>query len=233
MRYVLTALLLVASLGVGAEEEKRKKNEEPIKILKLDRKTPVLFEKDVEPILVNKCAFCHSGNIKEGKLDISSYESLMRGGKKGSAVMPGKGTESHLVKLSSKAIRPFMPPRSEEALSPEELAVITLWIDQGAKAPTGARIVTKVVLRSPAAIVTPVLGVGVSPDKTAVVASRGSQIHVYDAVSGTHVRTLLDKSLKGADGKPISAAHLSLVESIAYSPDGKYVASGSYQEVKL
>ena len=234
MRIILTALLFVTALGLSpAEEEKRKKNEEPIKVVKLDRKTPVLYEKDIEPILVNKCAFCHSGNIKEGKLDLSSYESLMRGGKKGSAVTPGKSAESSLVKLSAKIVRPFMPPRSEEALSPEELATISLWIDQGAKAPTGARIVAKVVLRRPAAIVTPVLGVGVSPDKTTVVASRGSQIHVYDAVSGTHVRTLLDKSLKGADAKPVEAAHLSLVEAIAYSPDGKIVASGSYQEVKL
>ena len=201
--------------------------------MKLDRKTPVLYEKDIEPILVNKCAFCHSGNIKEGKLDLSSYESLMRGGKNGSSVTPGKSSESKLVKLSAKVVRPYMPPRSEESLSSEELALIALWIDQGAKAPTGARVVAKVILKSPAAIVTPVLGVGVSPDKAAVVASRGTQIHVYDAVSGTHVRTLLDKSLGGADGKPISAAHLSLVESIAYSPDGKTIASGSYQEVKL
>ena len=32
-----------------------------------------------------------------------------------------------------------MPPKSEEPLTPEELALIKLWIDQGAKAPTGAR----------------------------------------------------------------------------------------------
>src|SRR5205085_9863251 len=174
------------------EKDRRKKNEEEIKVVKLDRKTPVLFEKDVEPILVNKCAFCHSGNIKEAKFDLSSYDNLMRGGKRGPAVIPGKSAESLLVKLSQKAIRPFMPPRSETALTPNELALIKLWIDQGAKAPTGLRAMPKVVLKAPPAIVTPVLGVAVSPDKAPVAASRGNQIHVYDAGSGKYIRTLLD-----------------------------------------
>ncbi len=238
MRYVLSALLLgVMLVGFGAgqekKEEKRKKNEAEIKVIKLDRKTPVLYEKEIEPILVNKCAFCHSGNVKEGKLDLSSYDTLMRGGKRGPAVIPFKSGESLLAKLSQKAIRPFMPPRSEEALSPTELALIKLWIDQGAKAPTGLRVLPRVVLRTPPASVVPVLGVAVSPDKSSVAASRGNQIHVYDAGSGKHVRTLVDARLVSADKKPIKAAHLSLVESLAYSPDGKYLASGSYQEVKL
>src|SRR5262249_14808592 len=117
--------------------------------------------------------------------------------------------------------------------SPQELALIKLWIDQGAKAPTGLRVLPKVVLKAPPAIVTPVLGVAVSPDKSTVVASRGNQVHAYDAGSGKYVRSLVDPSVAGADKKPIKAAHLSLVESLAFSPDGKYVASGSYQEVKL
>src|SRR5262249_871466 len=123
--------------------------------------------------------------------------------------------------------------RSEEALTPTELATIKMWIDQGAKAPTGTRIVRKVLLKAPPKSVTPVLGVAITPDKSAVVASRGNQIHVYDAGSGNHVRSLVDAKLTTADKKPLKAAHLSLVESLAISPDGKYIASGSYQEVKL
>jgi WD40 repeat protein len=82
-------------------------------------------------------------------------------------------------------------------------------------------------------VVTPVLGVAVSPDKSAVAASRGNQIHIYDAGSGAYVRSLIDAKVAGADKKPVKAAHLSLVESLAWSPDGKYIASGSYQEVTL
>jgi WD40 repeat protein len=39
--------------------------------------------------------------------------------------------------------------------------------------------------------------------------------------------------LTTADKKPVKAAHLSIVESMAYSPDGKYLASGGFREVAL
>lgn len=237
MRFVLSAVLfalVVAGVGPAKEEKDvRKKGEDEIKVVKLDRKTPVAYEKEIEPIFVNKCISCHSGNIKEGKFDLSSYDNLMRGGKRGPAVIPGKSAESLLAKVSQKAVRPYMPPRSEEPLTDQELALIKLWIDQGAKAPTGLRAAPKVVLKAPPSAVTPVFGVAVSPDKSQVASARGNQIHVYDASNGAHVRTLLDGKLENADKKPVKAAHLSLVESLAFSGDGKFLASGSYQEVKL
>jgi WD40 repeat protein len=239
MRFLLSACLIALVLaGVGPaqddkDKEVRRKGEDEIKAVKLDRKTPVLYEKEIDPIFVNKCISCHSGNVKEAKFDLSSYDAMMRGGKRGPAVIPGKSAESLLAKLCQKAVRPYMPPRSEEALSPNELALIKLWIDQGAKAPTGLRAPPKVVLKSPNSTVNPVFGVAVSPDKSQAAGTRGNQIHVYDASSGNHVRALVDGKLVGHDNKPVKAAHLSLVEALAFSPDGKYLASGSYQEVKL
>lgn len=229
IRFSLCLLFLV---GVAAAQEKPS-TIQPIKVVTLDRKEPVTYEKDVEPILVKKCFFCHSGNVKEGKFDISTYENLMKGGKRGQHVLPGKGDESFFYKVSAKTARPFMPPKSEEPLTPEELALIKLWIDQGAKAPTGAREKPKIVVSLPPANVTPVRAVAVSPDKSAVAAGRGNQIHVYDAGSGNHIRTLVDPNLTTPDKKPVQAAHVSLVESLAFSPDGKYLASGSFQEVFL
>jgi WD40 repeat protein len=108
-----------------------------------------------------------------------------------------------------------------------------LWIDQGAKPPSGKAERAKVIVSLPPPNVTPVRALAVSPDKSAVVAGRGNQIHVYDAGSGTHVRTLADPNVVTPDKKPVKAAHLSLVESLAYSPDGKFLASGSYGEVTI
>ncbi len=126
-----------------------------------------------------------------------------------------------------------MPPKGEEPLTPEELALLKLWIDQGAKAPAMRRERPKVIVSGPPANVHPVLGVAIRPDKKEVAASRGNQIHIYEAASGKHLRTLIDPQLTTPDKKPIKAAHLSIVESLAYSPDGKTLASGAFQEVVL
>src|SRR5262249_38527915 len=156
-----------------------------------------------------------------GKLDLGSYDEMIKGGKRGKPVVPGKSEDSLLVKLASKTLKPFMPPKSEEPLAPEELALIKLWIDQGAKAPSTKREKPKVILTGLPAGVFPVRALAVSPDKGAVAAGRGNQIDVYDAGSGTHIRTMLDPGLKTPDNKPVRGAHLAVVESLAYSPDGR------------
>jgi WD40 repeat protein len=81
--------------------------------------------------------------------------------------------------------------------------------------------------------VKPIRGVAISPDKTIVATGRGNQIHLYDALKGEHKKTLLDPALKLPDGKAVEAAHISLVESMVFSPDGKTLATGSFQEVTL
>jgi WD40 repeat protein len=234
MRY-LYIIWLAAVLSAPAFAADPVKDDSPsIKIVPPQAKGPVSYEKDVEPILLDKCAFCHSGSIKEGKLDMGTYEALMKGGKRGSPIKPGNADASFLYKVSAKTLQPFMPPKKEEPLKPEELALIKLWIDQGAKAPGTVREKPKALVQAPPVAVQPIRGLAVSPDKApTIAASRGNQIHLYHAADGTHLLTLVDPALVGADKKPIAASHLSLVESLAYSPDGKILASGAYQEVVL
>jgi len=221
-----TLLLALLPLTVCAAEK-------PIDVVKLERKEPVAFEKDIEPILQAKCTVCHSGNQLKGKFDASSYVSVMKGSGKGVVIVPGKSAESALAHYSGKTKKPFMPPKDEEPLTPPELALIKLWIDQGAKPPSAVTERPKIAVNAPPANVVPVRAVAVSSDKKFVASGRGNQIHVYDAAKGDLVRTLVDPKLVGADGKPVSAAHLSLVESLAYSPDGKLLVSGSFQEVVI
>src|SRR5580704_10069097 len=108
MRSCLILCLIALLPELAPAEDKRKKGEDPIKAVELKRKDPVSYEKDIEPIFYNKCISCHSGNIKESKLDLSSYETLIKGGKRGQSVMPGKSATSLLVKLASKDQRPYM-----------------------------------------------------------------------------------------------------------------------------
>jgi WD40 repeat protein len=236
MRTLLPLCLIALLPGLGLSADEPKKKVEPIKVVTVDRKEPLIYEKDIEPILYKKCQFCHAGPVKEGRFDLGSYEALMRGGRNGKPVVPGKSAESLLVKSAGRTEKPYMPPlkSDQEPLTPEELALLKLWIDQGAKPPTsGVRERPKVVLTLLPATVQPVRAIAISADKSTVAAGRGNQLHIFEAGSGNYVRSLVDPNLMTADKKPVQAAHMSIVTALAFSPDGKILASGSYQEVVI
>ena len=53
-------LLALVPLTVPAQEKKDRKVE-PIKVVAIDHKDAVVYEKEIEPIFVNKCLFCVAG----------------------------------------------------------------------------------------------------------------------------------------------------------------------------
>jgi WD40 repeat protein len=160
---------------------------------------------------------------------------MMKGGKKGAALVAGKADESLLFKMSSHQVKPIMPPKTEDnPLTSKEASLLKLWIDQGAKPPAvDVKVKRTIVLSLPPALVKPVRAIAISPDKNIIAASRANQIHLFDAKIGEFKSTLIDPDLKLSDGKPAKAAHISLVEAMTYSPDGKTLASGSFQELTL
>ena len=85
MRLLISQTVVLLLTDAAVAEDKKDVPVEPIQVVNLDRKDAVTFEKDVEPILSNKCSVCHSGNLKESKLDLGSYEGLIKGGKRGPA----------------------------------------------------------------------------------------------------------------------------------------------------
>jgi hypothetical protein len=101
-------------------------------------KVPVAsFAKDVHPILQQGCQHCHrqggEGFVKSG-FSIESYESIMRGTRFGPVIEPGSSVSSTLVRLLEQKTDPTIGmPRGEHALSPDKIALIRNWIDQGAK----------------------------------------------------------------------------------------------------
>ncbi len=206
---------------------------DPIRVIKLERKDRVIYEKEIEPIFDKKCTTCHSGREPESDFDLASYERLVKGGKRGPAVVPGNKEKSLVYKAAGRIAKPYMPPKREVPLSPEELAVIGLWIDQGAKAPTSVKVKPKIVVGLPPAGVRPVRAIAISPNKSFLAASRGNQIHLYETVKGNFLRSLFAPGLKLADGKAVKAAHVSLVASLAVSGDGKFIVSGSFQEIAI
>jgi hypothetical protein len=95
---------------------------------------PVDFVRDVKPILNKHCASCHAGKHQRGGLRLDSARAIFKGGDTGPSIVPGKSGESLLVKAITrgKGVKP-MPPK--EILPADDVAVLTRWIDQGAKVP--------------------------------------------------------------------------------------------------
>jgi len=232
--FTLGVLLVASASSDSRTQEKKDAKDLPVlPTVDLKRKDPVDYAKDVVPIFENKCHVCHSGSIQKGKFDMSTHAGVMKGGKRGVTVVPGKSAESTMFQFCSRQKKPVMPPEGEDQLTSTELTLIKMWIDEGAKPPSMAAVKKKVVVNLPPALVKPVRAVAVSPDGKTVAASRGNQIHLYDGKKGDFVKTFADPLLKTPDGKDAKAAHISLVESLAFSPDGKTLASGSFQELTL
>ncbi len=100
-----------------------------------DRKPPVA-ERDVTAILAAKCWVCHGRREKMGGLDLRTHESILRGGKSGAGVVPGRPDDSLLVKRIAKQEMP--PPKLQEqysvrGLTDDELAKVRQWIADGAR----------------------------------------------------------------------------------------------------
>jgi WD40 repeat protein len=101
-------------------------------------KRPISFINDVAPILKENCFACHDAKKRKGKLDMSSYDSLHKGGSKGETFVPGRPDESLILDLVTAADNARMPPRdSGDGLPKEKIAVLQQWIKEGAKLDAG------------------------------------------------------------------------------------------------
>ncbi|MGI9428342.1 MAG: DUF1549 domain-containing protein, partial [Bythopirellula sp.] len=99
------------------------------------------FALHVWPLLEAKCHACHGADRDEieGELDLTSLAGLLQGGESGlPAVVPGKPDESPLI----DAIRRnelAMPPKQEDQLSADQIAVLEQWVRGGALWPTAEK----------------------------------------------------------------------------------------------
>jgi len=91
---------------------------------------PVLFEKDIRPILKAHCFQCHGEDGREkGDLDVRLTRLLLEGGEHGPAVVVGQPEKSLLYK---KVLSGEMP-KDQKKLDAKEIALIRKWIEQGSK----------------------------------------------------------------------------------------------------
>src|SRR6185503_2978168 len=89
------------------------------------------YEKDVQPILAQKCHSCHGEEAQQSGLRLDKRQNAMRGGDYGPVIIPGKSAESKLIRRVVNGDGGLqMPPTGP--LSDEEIGILRAWIDQGA-----------------------------------------------------------------------------------------------------
>jgi hypothetical protein len=97
------------------------------------------WHKDIIPILQNKCFKCHSEEAKKekGKMTFDNEEKLasrIGTNPDDHAIIPGDPTKSSLVRLVSLDSEDpdVMPPDGQKMFTPDEIALLTQWVKDGA-----------------------------------------------------------------------------------------------------
>ena len=93
-----------------------------------------VYEDLIHPVMEEKCIACHNQNLASGGLNMSSIESMIKGGNSGAGIQNGNPFESLIYKrVSFPHDHPkFMPPTGVP-LSYDQIATLEWWIDNGAK----------------------------------------------------------------------------------------------------
>lgn len=97
------------------------------------------FEKNIRPVLIEKCYDCHSAKATKvkGGLMLDTRDATLKGGDNGPAVVPGKPEESLLIKAVRYTDKDTqMPPQKNGGkLSDEVIANFEQWVRMGAPDP--------------------------------------------------------------------------------------------------
>lgn len=228
--------LTTAWLVVARAQEKPPSEgaRQTIAITSVKRSAPVDFAQDILPILKKNCLACHNKTSAKGDLVLETPQDMLKGGESGPAIVARKGDQSLVLKLASHQKRPIMPPKDNKAaaanLTPDELGLIKLWIDQGAKA--GVLAAKPVEWQPLPESLNPIFAVALTGDGQYAACARANQISVYHlGTQQLDVRLTDARLAKAYSNAP--PAHNDLVQSLAFSPDGTLLASGSFREVKL
>jgi hypothetical protein len=95
------------------------------------------FEAKIRPVLMRTCFKCHGGDKTSGGLRVDSRESLVKGGKKGPAIVPGNAEAGLLLQAIRYTDEDFrMPPK--ERLAGNVVEDFARWIKAGAPWPKSA-----------------------------------------------------------------------------------------------
>jgi tricorn protease-like protein len=177
---------------------------------------PPGFSSDVAPILQKNCLACHSSAAKMGGLVMDKFDLLMKGGKHGPVIIPGKSGESRLTLMLEGKVQPRMP-FGGEPLAAADITTIKAWIDAGAVGPKPGEAAAALAplaipdIKPQVHVVSPIASVKFSPDGKLLAVGAYREVRLIDPATQKLLATL--------------SGHADYVRSIAFSPDGKMLAA--------
>ncbi len=92
------------------------------------------FERDIRPLLRERCGDCHGPDLEESRLRLDVRHRAVRGSEFGPVIVAGDATASPLIERVTHADEDRrMPP--DDALTEQEIDLLRRWIDSGAPWP--------------------------------------------------------------------------------------------------
>ena len=88
------------------------------------------FDTRVAPILTKRCLGCHNQQLNNGNISFQDRDSLLKGGRRGPAIVPGKPEQGVLLNSLRHDGELQMPPGPK--LPQKEIRILTEWIRRGA-----------------------------------------------------------------------------------------------------
>jgi WD40 repeat protein len=173
---------------------------------------------DIRPVLRKNCTVCHSAkNLKEldvsGGIALDSYATV-RNGSKHAVIEPGKSDASILVQRVTSQDDEKRMPLGATPLKPETIELIRRWIDTGAME-------------------------GKSPEDHGVIpvvlpaVKRTRKLDVTLPTTSVPPKDFAGKSKPAKLELKLRIGPLAPVTAVAFSPDGKFLAAGSYRQVTI
>ncbi len=92
--------------------------------------SPSLYRDRIKPLLDRNCIACHNEKVKQGGLDLSSRDALLKGSEHGKVVVPGNPNDSQFYKLVAHVTEPGMPFKGKK-LPQEAIDQFAEWIRAG------------------------------------------------------------------------------------------------------
>jgi hypothetical protein len=183
------------------------------------------YERDIKPIVARRCTVCHRASKRDdpdisGGLALDSYEAILAGTTREKVVVPGRASDSAMVRRLAETNVERRMPLQDKPLPQSQQELLRRWIDQGA--PRGVPVKT--------------VGAVSSNDVRVLKPQRLRLVRSLEVVLPTDVK-LTSGSLHAPQGGLLTVVlrvgPLPAVSALAIRGDSRLLAVGTYGQVVL